>query len=130
MALVLVTCGCTSERMTPKSVAPAQSSASTAPLAFSPQRACAERVPGAQHSLLTTVAKVRRSGMGLIVTPAARTFAPGAWPDDPAAYCYRWLPDQALDEWWGVSGSGASVRLGGFGGVHRDLGVFDGAATD
>lgn len=68
--------------------------------------------------------------MGLIITPAAKNFAPHEPPTAPAASCYRWLPHQALDEWWGVSASGMAVRIGGFGGVRHDLGVFDGAASE
>lgn len=51
-------------------------------------------------------------------------------PSAPAAYCYRWLPERQSDEWWGVSASGAVVRIGGFGGVKDDMGTFDGAAFD
>ena len=95
------------------------------------QALCGRVVPGSQHSVPTTVGKVRRSGLGVVgPSPRVANFAQGEADASRAAFCYRWLPDRHSDEWWGASYSGVAVHIGGFGGVKRDLGVFDGRAFD
>ena len=95
------------------------------------QALCGRLVPDSQHAVPTTVGQVRRSSLGLVgPPPRVANFAQGEGDEGRAAFCYRWLPDRHLDEWWGASYSGASVRIGGFGDVKQDLGVFDGRAFD
>jgi len=67
-----------------------------------------------------------------IVGPSiqVRNFAVSEPASSPAAFCYRWISARQSDEWWGVSYAGAAVHIGGFGGVKRDMGVFDGTAFD
>ena len=127
IALAFIT-GCTSTT-TPVTMTHAKGPA--APPVLSVQALCARTVPGSQHAVPTTVGKVRHSGLGVLgPSPRVLAFAPGESDGNRAAFCYRWLPARQADEWWGVSDSGGVVHIGGFGGVKRDLGVFDGGAFD
>lgn len=129
--LALVT-GCSGHVASPTPrAAPRPAKASTVSPAFDPKAVCAQRVPGARHAVETTVGQVRRQGLGLVgPTGAVRTFAASELASNPAAFCYRWLPARHLDEWWAASDSGATLRVGAFGGEQHDLGVFDGASFD
>ena len=128
--MVLLT-GCSGQTARPTPLSFTHAKGPSARPFFPVQALCAKRVPGAQHAVATTVGQVRRSGLG-IVGPSVRVrrFATNEPAANPAGFCYRWLPVRQADEWWGVSYSGATVHIGGFGGVKRDMGAFDGSAFD
>ena len=121
--MVGVLAGCTSHSTplslpTPRLTAPG--------VAFNARSACTAGVPGSGHALLTTVAAVRQSSMGLVRSPAVQRFAPNEKDTAPAAFCYRWVRATSSNEWWGVSPAGSAVRIGTLGGLYRDVGVFVG----
>lgn len=131
-AVCVLASGCTAHQSSPASQAISRSSAGPqAGPGFSPSAACAAKVPGAQHVILVTVGQVRRQGLGIVgPAPAVASFAANDAASDKAAYCYRWLPTEHLDQWWGVSASGAAVLIGAFGGETHDVGTFEGGAFD
>ena len=128
--VLLPTVGCTSSRDDTSPANHAGSARPTSTQTVSATATCQAHVPGAQHAAPTTVDHVRHSAMGLIIPIAAKNFAPGESGSSQALYCYRWIASRGVDEWWAVSSSGSTVRIGGLGGVTHDLGIFDGRWSD